>query len=181
MWTFHFPIEDGTATFSGGDHGGSHIKKRRAQWRSSRKFGRVSANGRNEGWQRSPKRFLGDRTELHFSSSRRTQNSTPRAEGRIIPNTTAMHWRGQENTHTTLDVLQESRVYDYWNIDANGNLSEPWTRVTQFTIVVKNFLTDMCGPESGLQKFKQPHGLINCCQRFGPVCQKQLNERKKQQ
>ena len=37
-------------------------------------------------------------------------------------------------TNTTLDVLQESRIDDCWNIDANRNLSEPWTGVTQFTI-----------------------------------------------
>ena len=35
--------------------------------------------------------------------------------------------------HTTLDVLQESRKDDYWNIDANRNLSDTWTGFTQFT------------------------------------------------
>ena len=38
-------------------------------------------------------------------------------------------------THSTLDVLQESRIDDSWNIDANRNLSKPWTGFTQFTLL----------------------------------------------
>ena len=30
-------------------------------------------------------------------------------------------------THKTLDALQETRVDEYWNIDANRNMSESWT------------------------------------------------------
>ena len=38
-------------------------------------------------------------------------------------------------THTTFDVLQESRIDDYWNVDGGRILSEPWTYVTQFAIL----------------------------------------------
>ena len=38
-------------------------------------------------------------------------------------------------THTTLELLQESRIYDHWNIDANRNLSDSWKRFTQFTLL----------------------------------------------
>ena len=38
-------------------------------------------------------------------------------------------------THTTLDVLQESRLDDYWNVDADRDLSQAWTGFTQFTIL----------------------------------------------
>ena len=38
-------------------------------------------------------------------------------------------------THTTLDVLQESRLADYWNVDADRDLSHRWTGFTQFTIL----------------------------------------------
>ena len=38
-------------------------------------------------------------------------------------------------TQTTLGVLQECRKDDYGNIDANRNLSEPWTVFTQFTML----------------------------------------------
>ena len=35
-------------------------------------------------------------------------------------------------TQTNLDVMQESRIDDYWNIDGSGDLSGSWTGVTQF-------------------------------------------------
>ena len=56
---------------------------------------------------RSPQRFLVDRRELHSSSSRRTSSSAPRAEGRIILNTTR-YIDVVRTTRTTLDVLQQS-------------------------------------------------------------------------
>ena len=31
-------------------------------------------------------------------------------------------------THTNLDVKQEKRIDDYWNIDGSRDLSDPWTR-----------------------------------------------------
>ena len=39
------------------------------------------------------------------------------------------------STHTTLDVLHESRVDDYWNIDVNRILSHSWTAFTKFQIL----------------------------------------------
>ena len=38
-------------------------------------------------------------------------------------------------THTNLDVKQEKRIEDYWNIDVARNLSDPWTGFTQFTLL----------------------------------------------
>ena len=38
-------------------------------------------------------------------------------------------------THTNLDVRQEKRIHDYWNIDGSRNLSDPWTGFTQFTLL----------------------------------------------
>ena len=37
-------------------------------------------------------------------------------------------------THTNLDVQQEKRIDDYWNIDGSRDLSVPWTGFTQFTL-----------------------------------------------
>ena len=34
-------------------------------------------------------------------------------------------------THTNLDVKQEKRIDDYWNIDGSRDLSDPWTGFTQ--------------------------------------------------
>ena len=44
-------------------------------------------------------------------------------------------------THTTLDVLQGSRIDDYWNIDGSRDLSDSWTVFTQF-ILMKEKLPD---------------------------------------
>ena len=35
-------------------------------------------------------------------------------------------------THTNLDVKQEKRIDDYWNIHDSRDLSDPWTGFTQF-------------------------------------------------
>ena len=40
-------------------------------------------------------------------------------------------------THTNLDVKQEKRIDDYWNIDGSRDLSDPWTGFTQFTLLDK--------------------------------------------
>ena len=37
--------------------------------------------------------------------------------------------------HTNLDVKQEKRIDDYWNIDGSRDLSDPWTGLTQFTLL----------------------------------------------
>ena len=38
-------------------------------------------------------------------------------------------------THTNLDVKQERRIDDYWNIDGSRDLSESWTGFTQFILL----------------------------------------------
>ena len=38
-------------------------------------------------------------------------------------------------THTNLDVQQEKRIDDCWNIDGSRDLSDPWTGFTQFTLL----------------------------------------------
>ena len=38
-------------------------------------------------------------------------------------------------THTYLDVKQEKRIDDYWNIDGSRDLSDSWTGFTQFTLL----------------------------------------------
>ena len=37
-------------------------------------------------------------------------------------------------THTNLDVMQERRIEDYWNIYGSRDLSDSWTGFTQFTL-----------------------------------------------
>ena len=50
-------------------------------------------------------------------------------------------------THTNLDVKQEKRIDDYWNIDGSRNLSDPWTGFSHNLLYwKKNLPTDICGP-----------------------------------
>ena len=39
------------------------------------------------------------------------------------------------STHTKLEVKQEKRIDDHWNIDGSRDLSDPWTGFTQFTLL----------------------------------------------
>ena len=41
-------------------------------------------------------------------------------------------------THTNLDVLQEKRIDDYWNVDANRCLSDSWKGFTKFSLLREN-------------------------------------------
>ena len=62
---------------------------------------------------------------------------SPREESFFIPLT----------THTNLDVKQEKRIDDYWNIDGSRDLSDSWTGFhTILLYSTKKLLTDMCGP-----------------------------------
>ena len=47
-------------------------------------------------------------------------------------------------THTNLDVKQEKRIDDYWNIDGSRDLSDYLTGFTQF-FWMKNLPTEKCG------------------------------------
>ena len=38
-------------------------------------------------------------------------------------------------THTNLDVKQEKRIDDCWNIDGSRDLSDPWTGFTRFILL----------------------------------------------
>ena len=39
------------------------------------------------------------------------------------------------STHTNLDLSQEKRIDDHWNVDGKRNLSDSWTGFTRFTLL----------------------------------------------
>ena len=45
-------------------------------------------------------------------------------------------------TSTSLHVMLEKNIDDYWNVDGDRELSDTWTGFTRFT-----FLMDIPGPE----------------------------------
>ena len=42
------------------------------------------------------------------------------------------------STRTDLNVAQEKRIDDYWNIDENRSLSDSWTDFTKFTLIERD-------------------------------------------
>ena len=52
---------------------------------------------------------------------------SPREESFPIP---LKYFDVSRTTHTNLDVKQEKRIDDYWNIDGSEDLSDPWTGFT---------------------------------------------------
>ena len=66
----------------------------------------------------------------HFEP--RVKLYSPREESFLIPLKHSDVSRTR-HTHTNLDVMQERRIDDYWNIDGSRDLSDPWTCFTQFT------------------------------------------------
>ena len=57
---------------------------------------------------------------------------SPREESFPIP---LKYIDTSRTTHTNLDVKQEKRIDDYWNVDGSRDLSDPWTGFTQFTLL----------------------------------------------
>ena len=63
----------------------------------------------------------------------RVKLCSPREESFPIP---LKYIDVSRTTHTNLDVKQEKRIDDYWNIDGSRELSsDPWTGFTQFTLL----------------------------------------------
>ena len=39
------------------------------------------------------------------------------------------------STHTDLDVMQEKKIEDYWNVDSSKHLSDSWRGLMKFTLL----------------------------------------------
>ena len=112
--------------------------------------------------------FFVDRRELHLSSSLRIWSLDPCSQRRIILNTIAIHWRGQENP------------YDFWMLCKKAEKMIIGTlmvsRSSQYWLT--NLFYIYVVGECGFHKLKQTQDLIICGQKFGLECPKTLNERK---
>ena len=67
-----------------------------------------------------------------MSGKPRVKLYSPREESFLIP---LKYIDLSRTTHTNLDVKQEKRINDYWNIDGSRDLSDSWTGFTQFTLL----------------------------------------------
>ena len=58
------------------------------------------------------------------------------------------------STYTDLDVMQEKRVDDNWDVDENKNLSDSWTNFTRFTLLNEIPLKRYNKPRRRLMKIR---------------------------
>ena len=140
---FIFPIADGRIKTPGGDQElrtSTLVRPRPIQ-----RDGHIDFLGESEGSLPQPHDSLPDAGEaIHdfWSMSGsfiyrhhvepRVKLYSPREESFPIP---LKYIDVTRTTHTNLDVKQEKRIDDYWNIDGSRDLSDPWTGFTQFTLL----------------------------------------------
>ena len=140
---FIFPIADGRIKLPGGDQElrtSTLIRERPIRGESN-----IDFLGESEGSPPPPQDSLldvgeamtgfwsmsGNFTYRHHVEPR-VKLYSPREESFPIP---LKYIDVSRTTHTNLDLKQEKRIHDYWNIDGSRDLSDPWTGFTQFTLV----------------------------------------------
>ena len=140
---FIFPVSDGRIKFAGGDQElrtSTLIRERPIRGES-----RLDFLGESEGSLPPPQDSLPDAGEAindFWSMSGnfiyrhhvepRVKLYSPREESFPIP---LKYIDVSRTTHTNLDVMHESRTDGYWNINESTDLSDPWTGVTQCTLL----------------------------------------------
>ena len=140
---FIFPIADGRIKPLGGDQDlrtSTLIRQRPIRGESNLDF-----YGESEGSLPPPHDSFSDASEainVFWSMSGNFKNRhhveprvklySPREESFPIP---LKYIDVSRTAHTNLDVKQEKRFDDYWNIDGSRDLSDPWTGFTQFTLL----------------------------------------------
>ena len=138
---FIFPIADGTAKLSGRDHGVRESTSIRDQPVRNEEL-KEDLQGNSEKCQ--PRDETKDDAEVRHDFwsiegdfncrhqvEPRVQHHVPRQETFPIP---LKYVDVTRTTHVNMEVSQESRVDDYWNVDVDRSLSYSWTGFTKFTL-----------------------------------------------
>ena len=140
---FIFPIEDGRIKPLGGDQDlrtSTLVRHRPIQGE-----GHIDFLGESEGSLPQPQDSLpvageaindywsmsGDFIHHHHVESR-VKLYSPREESFPIP---LKYIDVSRTTRTNLDVMQERRIDDYWNVDGSRDLSDSWTGFIQFSLL----------------------------------------------
>ena len=143
---FKFPVSDGTVKVSGGDQRlrtSTLIRERPERGEEEEVLRRESdglsspnplqddstrddAEAKNEFWSITEdficRRHVEPRVKLYV----------PREEAFPVP---LKYIDVTRNTHTSLDVLLEKQIEDYWNVDGERELSDAWTGLTRFNLL----------------------------------------------
>ena len=81
-------------------------------------------------------------------------------------------------TSTTLDVMIERHKDDHWNIEGDRELSDSWTGFKRFTLLEEKSPNGKTWSGWRLARSKQHPGQITYGQKYGNICQMQLNAEK---
>ena len=140
---FVFPAVDGSPKISG-----RHYKFQEPTMRRESVVWRENISGESQGdreefqpeeskrWRRNQQGFLGSRRSSKRISliviilNLEVQLHVPRKEHILFD---WIFFDVTRSTNAVLDVAQEKRIYDYWDVDENRNLSTLWTNFTRFT------------------------------------------------
>ena len=138
-----FPIADGKVKLSGGDQ----VLRTSTLIRDRPDRGEEQGNlqGESDGSSSTPHRdsswYDGDaRNGFWYTSGNfiyrhhlepRVKLYVPREESFLFP---MKYIDVTRNTHTSLDILLEKQIEDYWNVDGEKELSNTWTEFTRFVV-----------------------------------------------
>ena len=135
-------MADGSTKLSGRDHEFQEPTLRRKQtvrrefqWKFSWRSGRVSTcRTKNDAEAR--KDFLSVQGEFIYRHhiEPRVQLHVQKKETFPVP---LKYVDVTRSTFTDLDIAQEKRIDDCWNVDENRSLSDSWTGFTKFTLLKK--------------------------------------------
>ena len=172
---FIFPIADGRIKTLGEDQ---ELKTSTLIWpRPIQGDGHVDFLGESEGSLPQPQDSLPDAGEAmndFWSMSGsfiyrhhvepRVKLYLPREESFPIP---LKYIDVTRTTHTNLDVKQEKRIDDYWDVVGSRNLSYPWTCFTQFTLLDEKAPNGYMCPGGDQRENSLHPGQIICGQSYG--------------
>ena len=85
-----------------------------------------AGEAKNDFWS-----ITGDFIHLHHVEPR-VKLHMPKEESFLVP---LKYIDISRTTRTNLDVKQERRIDDHWNIDGSRDLSDSWTGFTQFAVL----------------------------------------------
>ena len=138
---FVFPVADGSATLSGRD---DEFQEPTLRWEHTVRRENLSGESQGDREESHPEEAKDEaETQEDFWSIQgdfiyrhhiepRVQIYVPKEESFPIP---LKYIDVTRSTRTDLDVAQEKRIDDNWNVDGDRNLSDSWTGFTRFTLL----------------------------------------------
>ena len=171
---FIFTFADGSAKLSGRDYEFREPTLRRERnwkkWKSQRREIEGETEVREPPEMREDAEARVDFLSIQGDFTCRHHNETRVqlfAKTRNIPNSTQISWCNQNYTHWFLEVKQEKRIDDYWNVDLNRHLSDSWTRFTRFILLEEKVLKEHMWSGGDRRKCTRLPDTIMCGLKYG--------------